>query len=271
MTGTIKRMKMEEIVNFINKMPDNSYAKIAKPVVDKNGKVIDYDYTGWWSFAKVSYADSTTLIFNCQDGSIPYSYPIDCNYEDETPENAVKRFLCCCKDFGMTDGYFIIDTEIRNLYSDNVSAEKRTAKKTESDSETAFPEETPDFLNDFEPIEAFFLDELPDFIEECPDIESKKTSVSDKKHKSEISDKKQKSKKNELCDKKLVKHNEIEMIAEMCKDALKKAGIKEKEAEDFVTSVLRNEFYSAVGKKQINNIKMALLNSTFDKIYGDDK
>lgn len=122
MTETMKRMNAREIAEFIRQMPDNSYASIAseaKEVVDENENIVDYECTGWWSMAKICYADSTTIVFNYYGGGYPYAYPcaylIDCDGDDNTPENIVERFFRDCMDFGTLDEYFVVDTKINSI------------------------------------------------------------------------------------------------------------------------------------------------------------
>lgn len=224
MTKTMKRMNAKEIAEFIKQMPDNSYASIAaeeEEVVYRNGDIVDYDGVGWWSIAKLSYADGTTVVFNYYGGGYPYAYPItgENEDEDETFESAVKEFLSRCDDFGTPDGYFIVDTEIESI--NDTDAETQTMEESEC------------------------YKKKPS---KCPETASYIASLL----------------RNEF--------PEINMAVEMCESALEKAKVEKKEAANFITNLLRNEFYNAVSfeKEQIDNIRISLLNSTFDKIYGDE-
>ena len=117
MTETMKRMNAQEIAEFIKRMPDNSYIGIAAesvPIADENGKIVDYECTGWWSIAKLCYADSEKVIFDYYGGGYPYIYTTDGECAEDTVENAVENFFRDCADFGTLEEYFVVDTEVKS-------------------------------------------------------------------------------------------------------------------------------------------------------------
>ena len=118
MTETMKRMNAREIAEFIKQMPDNSYISIAaesEPIANENGDVTDYFCTGWWSIAKLCYADSKKVIFDYCGGGYPYIYTTDGENAEDTVENAVENFFRDCADFCTLDEYFVVDTEITKI------------------------------------------------------------------------------------------------------------------------------------------------------------
>lgn len=105
-------MNIGELIQTIEEMKDNTSISIAA----------DYDMdsqsaSGWWSIAKLNYADSKTLIFNYYGGGSPYAYPIEADEVYNTVKFAVQEFLSNCPDFGIGKHY-CISKEVLKINAD---------------------------------------------------------------------------------------------------------------------------------------------------------
>lgn len=103
----------DELVKFIKNMDDNTVITIASEhTTDKDGNIVDA--LGWWSIAKLNYANSNTLLINYYGGGYPYAYPIDEEDDTENIEYALRKFVTTNPSFAGKNSY-LIDTDYTDI------------------------------------------------------------------------------------------------------------------------------------------------------------